>query len=377
MHLLAVVLAALGVCGATTVVLGGMVVARIRSPATAAESPSVPAELPVALPSATEPEDTTRLVPPLTDAQRTRGFHECNPPDPGDLGPYAPYRRIAMGRILVPQQGGHTADLGFDVVVHFHGFDPARKFVVPAARGIAFAGIERGDGSGRYASAFTLPTAFQELRDSIERALKEHAGDDRAHIRHLGLSAWSAGFGAVNEILKRHPDQVDAVVILDGMHGSWKTNSARRRRGAPPPRALGDVTLANVTPTVRYAELAARGADEKVFVLTASQVDPVTYPPTALTAQALLSALGRELTPDAPTTEPFARLGAISAEGFTLWAFQGRDEAAHCVHLQFLVPIVTGVLEVTWQTPAMNRAVKPTPLPPSAVAQPRRRRRRR
>src|SRR5690606_23846595 len=128
---------------------------------------------------------------------RQRGYHECYPHDPLGLGPYAPYRNLSMGRILIPERGGHTEDMGFDVLVHFHGHEPLRKTLVQVARGVVYVGIDRGLGSGPYADAFAAPGSFERLRASITRALQKHSGDPRAHIRHLALSAWSAGYGAV------------------------------------------------------------------------------------------------------------------------------------------------------------------------------------
>ena len=60
----------------------------------------------------------TRLkVQPLTPEQRHRGFNECYLPDPLGLGPYATYQRppgVIPVRVAIPQQGGHTDDMGFD-----------------------------------------------------------------------------------------------------------------------------------------------------------------------------------------------------------------------------------------------------------------------
>ena len=61
-------------------------------------------------------------IAPLTDELRDKGFSECNPYDPIDLGPYSFYERVSLGRMLIPQKGGHTADMGYDVVIHSAAF---------------------------------------------------------------------------------------------------------------------------------------------------------------------------------------------------------------------------------------------------------------
>ncbi|MFO0658341.1 MAG: hypothetical protein U0165_00700 [Polyangiaceae bacterium] len=64
-----------------------------------------------------------------------------------------------------------------------------------ASRGVVFAGIECGVGSGAYTNAFNEPIEFQQVVDTIEAALQQHTNQPSAHIRHLALSGWSAGYG--------------------------------------------------------------------------------------------------------------------------------------------------------------------------------------
>ena len=150
----------------------------------------------------TPPAAPRLMVEPLSAELRAKGFHECNPHDAVGLGPYAPGRRLTRGRLLVPREGGHTKAFGYDVIVHFHGARAARINLAQTALGVSFVGIDAGDGSGPYERAFESPDAFPSLLASIEAQLKAASGDERAHIRHLGLTAWSAGYGAIREILK-------------------------------------------------------------------------------------------------------------------------------------------------------------------------------
>ena len=130
--------------------------------------PAVPLPAPKRAPLALEP---------LTDELRTKGFGECNPHDPLGLGPYALYRTLYVGRILIPQKGGHTGDMGFDVLVHFHGSVAVRKLLVQVARGVVLVLIDKGNGGGPYARALRSPATFPELRRSIEAELRRQSGD--------------------------------------------------------------------------------------------------------------------------------------------------------------------------------------------------------
>lgn len=292
---------------------------------------------------------------PLTDELRRKGFAECNPHDPLGLGPYAPYRTLAiMGQILIPQKGGHTDDMGYDVIVHFHGHEPARKMLVQVARGVTFVGIERGILSGPYAEAFKNPGVFPAVRRAIENNLKAYSNDERAHIRHLALAAWSAGYGSVTEILKRNDSDIDAVVLLDGLHASWKL-------GHRHDDTVDAVDPAFIQPAIDYARRALRG--EKIFIFTHSHVDPMLYPSTWQTADLLLAILGLDRKPVEPGDDPFGMVGRVDRDGFHLWSYQGNNEAAHCTHLRYIARAVRDVLEVQWDTPPMDRTVPPTPPP--------------
>lgn len=294
------------------------------------------------------PPEAPRLTPePLTASLRAKGFHECNPHDAVGLGPYAKGRRLSKGKLLVPKAGGHTQAFGYDVLVHFHGARAARIYLAQTALGVSFAGIDVGDGSGPYETAFSSPKAFEALLASIEKQLKKTSGDERAHIRHLGLTAWSAGYGAIREILKQNGDsRIDAVVLLDGLHASFK----------PGVRKGGDVSSASsqaVKPIFDFARKALEG--RKTFILTHSQVDPVRYPSTSLTADLLLHELGLERVDVADTTGSYAQIAAVDVKGFHLWSYRGRDERAHCDHLRHISQAVRDVLEVVWRTPPMQR----------------------
>ncbi len=289
----------------------------------------------------------------ITDEMRRKGVHECFPPDPLGLGPYRPYRNVRHGRLAVPQKGGHTDEHAFDVIVHFHGADAFRKTLVQVARGIAFVGVDKGLGSGPYASAFAVPGELARLRDSITGALREETGDPRARIRRFGLSAWSAGYGAVNEILKHGEEGVDAVILLDGLHAAWKPGIKRSR-------TLQSATDATVKPTFEFARRAMVG--DKTFVLTHSDIVPEEYPSTRQTADLLLAFLGLVRDERETGSERFPRWGLVERKGLHLWSHRGSDAMAHCDHLRHAADALR-VVETAWKTPPMDRDVPPTPAP--------------
>ncbi len=290
----------------------------------------------------------------LTPELRKRGYNECNPYDFEGLGPYAPYRRLRMGRIAIPQKGGHTKDFGYDVIVHFHGLNAMRMTLTQVARGVAFAGVDLGIASGAYSEPFTSPELWPALKRSIESALKAQSGDERAHIRHLALSAWSAGYGAVNEILKHDSSNIDAVILLDGLHAAWDPAHRNHSTG-------DDVWAGPVAPTLEFARRALKG--EKIFVFSHSEVDPVTYPSTRLTADMFMRELALKRHSVDKTADRFGLYGTVDTRGVHIWSYRGNDKPAHCTHLTHIDRAVRDIIEPAWRTPAMDRNVQSTPGP--------------
>lgn len=291
-------------------------------------------------------------IPALTAEQRQKGFDECNPADPLGLGPYAPFIPLLLGKLMVPQKGGHTPDFGFDVLIHFNGGDAARKLLTQVARGISLVIIDKPNG-GAYEQAFGTPAAFGALRKSIERALVKHTGKPEAHIRHLGISAWSAGTMAVDKILSQQQTGIDAVVILDGLHGAWKLHAPREQK-------TSSLDVRFVKHEVELARRAQKG--ELSFFLTHSHIDPGTFPSTFATAASIVEELGLTPLKNEPRDEPHPRTSSLDVGGLHVWGHAGNDVKAHCSELALLAPIVSRYLEPAWNTPAMDREVPPTPL---------------
>lgn len=295
------------------------------------------------------PALAARLEPSaLTPALRAKGFNACYTPDPG-FGPYAAWKGgLSMGQILMPREGGHTPDGGFDVVVHFHGHEAARKSFVEVARGAVLVGIDLGVGSGPYENAFADADRFRGLLASIERALVKQSGLPNAHVRHLALSSWSAGYGAVTKILAHHASKIDAVVLLDSLHADYV---------AGPPEdvhAIHGVSSLAIKPVVEFARRAAEGRG--LFYLSHSRVVPPGYASTSEVADFLLGEIGGHRVAMQGENPLGAELeSGFDREGLHLRGYLGRDERAHCAHTELLAEAVRDVLEPVWETPAAKR----------------------
>jgi len=109
------------------------------------------------------------------------------------------------------------------LLIHFHG--APWLFELHIARhlpGVALIAVQLGSGSNAYRRPFMQSEQANVFQDLLSEAARE------AGIKHgwasITLSGFSAGYGAVREILRR-PESfalVNSVLLLDGMHTSYQ-----------------------------------------------------------------------------------------------------------------------------------------------------------
>ena len=137
--------------------------------------------------------------------------------------------------------------------------------------------VQAGAGSGAYAAAFADPRRFPSLLDEAERK----AG---VRFRPITLAGWSAGCGAIRELLRQAESaaRVDRIVAIDGVHAGYVD-------GKPGPLESA-LEAANVEPWISFAREAMAG--RKRLLITHSEIFPGTYASTTETADYLISNLG-------------------------------------------------------------------------------------
>jgi hypothetical protein len=181
--------------------------------------------------------------------------------------------KLRTGTLFLPEKV-KRAD-GLPLFVHFHGGTWLPE--VAAARvGAAVVTVQLGAGSSAYARPFADPKAFAGL-------LRE--AETKAGVRFgtVGLTAWSAGYGAVRAIL-RVPEnyrRVQFVLLLDALHAGYEMGPHPREGLGPEPADL-DVF-------VHFAHDAT--AEGKQLIVTHTEVFPGTFASTTETADHLLGRL--------------------------------------------------------------------------------------
>lgn len=284
---------------------------------------------------------------PETQTQKSaaeRGINPCNTPDPG-FGTFAPWDRSpVMGQMIVPRAGGLTKSGQFDVLFHFHGHEAARKEWVQAINGIVLVGIDLGNGSGAYSSAFNSPAVFERLVASVEQGVAKHFKRNKATARHIGLSAWSAGYGAVQEILNTSygKRRVDTVILLDGLHTGY----------LPSNPGVKILNHQQIQPFIDFAKLAVR--KERFMFVSHSSIIPPGYASTTETANLLVRAVGGRPTRSKPRRGDPMGLELVqrfSHGDFHVRGFSGNDKMDHCAHFGLLQDVARVHLAPRWNSP--------------------------
>ncbi len=162
------------------------------------------------------------------------------------------------------------------LLIHFHGGTWLPE--VAAVRvNTAVISIQAGSGSGVYARAFAAPNRLRQLLQEAETK----AGVKFAPIT---LSGWSAGYGAIREILKTPENyaRVERVILIDGLHTGYV--------GGKPGPQESQLETEGLQIFLQFARDAVAG--KKHLLITHSEIFPGTFASTTETTDWLLKQLG-------------------------------------------------------------------------------------
>jgi hypothetical protein len=207
------------------------------------------------------------------------------------------------------------------LLIFFHGGAWLPE-VAAAREHLAVISIQIGQGSGVYAKAFADPARFLRLLQEAETK----AG---VHFAPVTLGGWSAGCGALRELLKSPEDypRIDRMLAIDGMHAGYVS-------GSPGP-AESQIDATDLQSWLPFARDAVAG--KKTFLVTHSEIFPGTYASTTETADWLLAQLGLRLTPTAKWGPMgMQQLSEAHRGKFLLLGFAGNSAPDHVDQLHSL-----------------------------------------
>ena len=209
------------------------------------------------------------------------------------------------------------------LIVHFHGAPWLIEMHISAhLKRAALITVQLGAGSSAYRRPFEQPEQFQMLIDEAAQELGLKRG-----WRSITLTGFSAGYGAVREILRqpRYFAIIDNVLLLDGMHASYQPEGKLLADG-------GAINQVDLDSFLQFAREAAAG--RKTFIFTHSEIFPGAYASTTECADFLLTQL--KLQRRAELREGplgMQQLSVVDAGGFHLRGYAGNSAPDHIDHL--------------------------------------------
>jgi len=199
----------------------------------------------------------------------------------GEQSPPGRREALELGTLFLPARL-KLKRAGTPLLVQFHSGTWLAELAVVRAGGLAVISIQIGAGSAVYARPFADPQLFSRLLSGAEQ---------KAGVRFdpVTLGGWSAGYGAVREILKvpEHYQRVARVLLIDGLHTGYP--------GGRPGPLQSQLETENLEIFVRFARDAAAG--RKQMIVTHSEIFPGTFASTTETADYLLARLGLRRRP--------------------------------------------------------------------------------
>jgi len=207
--------------------------------------------------------------------------------------------------------------------------------------------FQLGEGSGVYRKAFLDTNRFSRVLRLVEHELKRRSATASARISRVDVSSFSAGYGAVRELIKspEYFSLIQRIVLLDSMYASYDAAAADVPSSSPREKGQtsGRPAPEHIAPWVPFARAAMLG--QKSFVFTHSAVPTAQYANSAACATALVAAVGATSHSVAPNSLPaasdpdFPLRARCDAGRFHVWSYAGDDAQAHITHVQHMADV--------------------------------------
>ncbi len=231
--------------------------------------------------------------------------------------------------LLVPEGCPYPIRGEIRLTVHFHGA-PWFAAAEHQRRGaktplLVYGGMQ---GSSAYAAPFQDPQRFQSLLDGVAAHFHPRATTAAPRVTSVEISSFSAGYGAVRELLSR-PEYVriiDTVVLADSLYASFAVPGGTDRTPLPEQMA----------PFIDFAKQAARG--DRRMLVSFSSIQTASYSCTVDTAYALVAGVGGRMT-EIGAEEPaegYRLIRRFDRGNLHVWGYTGDDERAHMAHARLL-----------------------------------------
>lgn len=271
--------------------------------------------------------------------ETTQSVKTITAPTPPPVSIIAPQRielpgqhiPLSTGVIYIPPYF-HTQGKKVNLVIHFHGASwMVEQNFYPAGKNAILVSVSLRGLSGAYTDKFKDKKEFGRLLKEVMDTLDKKGIVKHPRLGKLCLTSFSAGFGAMREILQvpEYYKKITDAVFFDSIHSGLDTTNA-----VPPDQ---------MQMFLQFAQDAARG--KKTMWITHSAIDPITYASTTKTADFLIKGVGatqvysndtQSSISSVDTTEPWKYMRLISTAdkgNFHVRGFAGDTGQDHMNHL--------------------------------------------
>ncbi len=232
---------------------------------------------------------------------------------------------LELGTLFVPAK--LTVRHQVRLLFFFHGGDWLPSLAVSRQPNMAVITIQAGAGSSSYEKLFTDPARFPRLLAEAETRSGLNFGE-------IELAGWSAGCGALRQLLKDPPtyQRVTRVLCIDGVHTGYVNDK-------PGPEE-SQLETDNLQIWLRFGRDAIAG--KKHMIITHSEIFPGTFASTTETADYLFHEWGLAPHPVLKWGPMKTQiLSEVKAGGLLVVGFAGNSAPDHVDQLHSLPDFLT------------------------------------
>jgi hypothetical protein len=232
----------------------------------------------------------------------------------------APGERLPLskGELYIPASFVPEGN-AIDMVFHMHGASQtAEENLYKSGVNAVLIAFDLQRASSVYRNYFSDQTKFQTLLEEALAKLKLKYPDKTPEIGYLCMTAFSAGYAGIREILKdqKYYDQIDAIFLADALHANY---------------VKGKVDSNQMKDYLKFALDAAEG--KKRFIMSHSRVEPGSYASTTECADYLTSGVGALCEQVSQKNELGMEMESRCEKGkFAIYGFKGDSAKDHMSH---------------------------------------------
>jgi len=227
---------------------------------------------------------------------------------------------LSKGELYIPSHFTAPEGNTFDMVFHMHGsLQTAEENLYKSGVNAVLIAFDLQRASSVYRNYFSDQTKFGAVLQEALAKLKEKYPDKTPEIGYLCMTAFSAGYAGIREILKdqKYYDQIDAIFLADALH----TNYVKGKHVDPD----------QMKDFMKFALDAAEG--KKRFIMSHSRVEPGNYASTTECADYLTSGVGALCEQMSQKNELGMELESKCEKGkFVIYGFKGDAAKDHMSH---------------------------------------------